>query len=299
MRIWLAAILLGVSLSACRRSELRTANDHRESQIVALSVRSEPPGAKVKVNQIPRTWTTPCDIADFSIQRGPIDVELTLQGYEPLKKQVQYDGSNPLQLQLQFDALEKAPIAAVPAAPQREPSVEPAAKPAPVQVVATPGGTRLKVTSKDVKVRIQAKMVVTDPEKPGEYFLPNAPPEKVIVEFLDPKTDVVLHAVEFAPSPAPEASVKAPAPKEAAASGADRVGEVKVVSKTYGVFVKLDPGLSLQPGEEILVYRDGKEVARSKILKITKGDAAYPDGAAQVQKDGPIQKGDEVRRPKP
>ena len=73
---------------------------------------------------------------------------------------------------------------------------------------------------------------------------------------------------------------------------------MKVVSKTYGVFVKLDPGLALQPGEEILIYRDGREVARSRILRVTGGDAAYPDGAAQVQKDDSIHKGDEVRRPK-
>ena len=90
--------------------------------------------------------------------------------------------------------------------------------------------------------------------------------------------------------------MKAP---EAPVVEAARVGEVKVVSKTYGVFVKLDPGLALQPGEEILIYRDGREVARSKILRITRGDSAYPDGAAQVQKDSSIQKGDEVRRPRP
>ena len=77
------------------------------------------------------------------------------------------------------------------------------------------------------------------------------------------------------------------------------MGEIKVVSKTYGVFVKLDPGLSLEPGEEILIFRDGREVARTKILKITKADEKYPDGAAQVQKEGAIQKGDEVRRTKP
>ena len=111
------------------------------------------------------------------------------------------------------------------------------------------------------------------------------------------RAHAVLQAVEFspptlAPAPAPEA-------KELPAAEPDRVGEVKVVSKTYGVFVKLDPGLALQPGEEILIFRDGKEVARSRILKVTRGDSAYPDGAAQVQKDESIHKGDEVRRPKP
>src|SRR6185436_13171195 len=127
------------------------------------------------------------------------------------------------------------------------------------------------------------------------FFLPNVPPDKVVVEFLDPKTDAPLQSIEFATSKAaerpapPPTPAPAPAVKETPASGADRVGQVQVVSKTYGVFVKLDPGLSVEPGEEILIFRDGKEIARTKILKITKGDAVYPDGAAQVQKDGPIQ----------
>jgi hypothetical protein len=288
----MATILLGISLSACRRVEVRPAREIKDPQIVALSVRSEPPGAKVKVNQIARTWITPCDIADFSIQRGPVDVELTLEGYPPLKQRFLYDGSEPLTLSFKFDRME--PPAAKPPPPE-----VPAARPAPVKIEATGGGTRVRVTAKDSKVRIQAKMVVTDPEKPGEFFLPNASSEKVIIEFLDLKTDAVLQTVELSPVPAQEAPGIPPTVKDPPTSGADRVGEVKVVSKTYGVFVKLDPGLSLQPGEEILIYRDGKEVARTKILKITKGDAAYPDGAAQVQKDGTIQKGDEVRRPKP
>ena len=42
-----------------------------------------------------------------------------------------------------------------------------------------------------------------------------------------------------------------------------------------------------------------REIARTRILKVTKSDAIYPDGAVQVPKDGPIQKGDEVRRTKP
>jgi hypothetical protein len=108
---------------------------------------------------------------------------------------------------------------------------------------------------------------------------------------------MVLQTVEF------EAGVAAPAavvrPGEPLAPAADRVGEVKVVSKTYGVYVKLDPGLDVQPGEEIIIYREGREVARTKILKIAKADSGYPDGAAQVQKEGSIQKGDEVRRSKP
>ena len=130
-------------------------------------------------------------------------------------------------------------------------------------------------------------------------FRSQVPPDKVVVEFLDPRTDEVLQSVEFSPPATAPAAVKPFEPREAPVVEADRVGEIKLVSKTYGVFVKLDPGLALQPGEEILIYREGREVARTKILRITKADPAYPDGAAQVQKEGSIQKGDEVRRQKP
>jgi hypothetical protein len=157
----------------------------------------------------------------------------------------------------------------------------------------------VKATSAGAKLKIDARCVVTDPARPGELFLPNVPPEKVRIEFLDPRTDAVLHTVEFSPGTGPAPAALAPEPKAAPPTDADRVGEVKVVSNTYGVFVKLDPGLAVQPGEEILIFREGREIARTKILKVTKADAAYPDGAVQVPTGGPIQKGDEVRRTKP
>jgi hypothetical protein len=314
----MTAILVAASLAACRRSEYRSSREAADPQIVALGVRTDPPGAKVRVNKIERVWTTPCDIADFSLGRGTLEVEVSLAGYEPVKTRVSYDGYDPAWLKLRLVPLqtaarppEAAPVAAPvqapppvrePAAappPAKAPEDKPAAKPAPVKIESVAGGTRLKVVSQNTKLRIQAKTVVSDTEKPGEFFLPDVPPEKVTVEFLDPKTDAVLGSVEFAPSAAPVAVVPPPAPKDPPVLEADRVGEVKLVSKTYGVYVKLDPGLSLQPGEEILVFRDGKEVARTKILKITKADSAYPDGAAEVKKDGSIQKGDEVRRSKP
>jgi hypothetical protein len=306
--MWMTAILVAASLAACRRSEYRSSREAADPQIVALGVRTEPPGAKVKVNKIERVWTTPCDIADFSLSRGTLEVEVSLAGYVPVRTRVSYDGYDPAWLKLKLVPLqaaekpaEAAPVAAPvqPPPPVREPAAEPAAKPAPVKIESVAGGTRLKVVSQNTKLRIQAKTVVSDTEKPGEFFLPDVPPEKVTVEFLDPKTDAVLGSVEFAPSAAPVTLVPPPAPKDPPAAEADRVGEVKLVSKTYGVYVKLDPGLSLQPGEEILVFRDGKEVARTKILKITKADSTYPDGAAEVKKDGSIQKGDEVRRSKP
>jgi hypothetical protein len=68
----------------------------------------------------------------------------------------------------------------------------------------------------------------------------------------------------------------------------------------YGVFVKLDSGLDLATGEEIVILREGREVVRTKILKVCAGDSTYPDGAIQLLKEGDsIKKGDEVRRAKP
>ena len=316
----LAALLAGCE----RRAQYLKERDTVDAQVVALCVRSEPPGATVRVGRLNRTWTTPCDIADYSIQRGKHEVYVSLEGYEPVSSRVSYDGHDPAWLQLKLIPKAKtpawmappkpAPVVEAPPPPKPAP-VPPAPEPAPavklppVKVESLPGGLRLKVVNNAAKLRIQAKTVVTDPDKPGEFFLPDVPPEKVLVEFLDPKTDQVLQSVEISHSgmaaPAvkppipPPPPVKDPEPKDpVVVVDGDRVGQVKVVSKMFGVFVKLEPGLALQPGEEILIFRDGKEVARTKILKITKADDIYPDGAAQVQKEAAIQKGDEVRRPK-
>ncbi|HEV3029592.1 MAG TPA: PEGA domain-containing protein [Planctomycetota bacterium] len=316
MKIAALFLALASALGACRSRDPHQLRESGEPQLVALVVRSEPPAARVRVNKLEKTWLTPCDIADFSLGRGVIDVEISMPGYQTASTKVKYDGYDPVILQVKLSRLagpdpDPAPLAA-PAPPPRPLAPAPV-EPPPSPVKASEdrpgsgaavfqsaaGGTRLRVNSAGSKVRIQAKSVVTDPDKPGEYFLPYVPPDKVVVEFLDPKTDAVLQSVEFAPPAVAPASVKPPEPREAPAVEADRVGEIKLVSKTYGVFVKLDPGLALQPGEEILIFRDGREVARSKILKITKADPGYPDGAAQVQKDGSIQKGDEVRRQKP
>src|SRR5579859_2282104 len=310
MRIAAFVLALASALGACRNRDAHPSREAGEPQIVALVVRSEPPGARVRVNKLEKTWTTPCDIADFSIGRGVVEVELTMPGYQAATLKAKYDGFDPVILHvklIEVGGAQAAPAAAPPAparplaAAPLDPPPAPARPPEekPVVLESGPGGTRLRVNSGSSKVRIQARAVVTDPDKPGEYVLPHVPPDKVVVEFLDPKTDAVLQSVEFAPAAAAPAATKPPEPREAPTAEADRVGEIKLVSKTYGVYVKLDPGLALQPGEEILIFRDGREVARSKILKITKADPAYPDGAAQVQKDGSIQKGDEVRRQKP
>ena len=82
-------------------------------------------------------------------------------------------------------------------------------------------------------------------------------------------------------------------------SHAERVGKVQLVHRLYGVFVKLDPGFVAGPGEEIVIVRDGKEVARSTVVRVASADETYPDGAIQLSRDRiEIKKGDEIRRPK-
>ncbi|HEX7901688.1 MAG TPA: hypothetical protein VF950_28270 [Planctomycetota bacterium] len=80
---------------------------------------------------------------------------------------------------------------------------------------------------------------------------------------------------------------------------AERLGKVQLVHRLYGVFVKLDPGFAAGPGEEIVIVRDGKEVARSTVVRVASADETYPDGAIQLSRDRiEIRKGDEIRRPK-
>lgn len=298
MKMTSSLILMLAGLASCKDMDPRQPRELGPAQIVALAVRTEPPGAIVKVNRLAKTWTSPCDIADYSLGKGILDVEVSMPGYQTVTMKPRYDGFEPVTLELRLVRVGAAAEPA-PAVPVARPVAVPKASepaPAPVKVEPVAGGTRLKISSANSKVRIQAKAVVTDAEKPGEYLVPHSPPDRVVVEFLDPKTDAVLQAVEIVP---PAAAPVAAKPVEVPAVEADRVGEVKVASNTYGVYVKLDPGLELQPGEELLIYRDGKEVGRTKILKITKADPKYPDGGAQLQKDGTIQKGDEVRRQKP
>lgn len=309
MRIPALLILLVAGLGACRNFDPRQPRESGPAQIVSIVVRTDPPGAQVRVGRGSKTWTTPCDIADYAITKGTHDVEVSLLGYQTVTTKAKYDGYDPVILELKLSrnagaaaVVEPAPPPApvpVPApapAPAPRPVVEVPAAPPVVQSEPAKGGLRIRITPVSGRVRLKAPSVITDVDKPGEFFVPNAPSGRVILEFLDQKTDAVIQSVEYSQVGELPAGAKAPDP---ATPEADRVGEVKVVSKTYGVFVKLDPGLMLQPGEEILVYRDGREVARTKILKVTKADAAYPDGAAQVQKESAIQKGDEVRRQKP
>ena len=87
----LAALLAGCE----RRAQYLKERDSVDAQVVALCVRSEPPGATVRVGRLNRTWTTPCDIADYSIQRGKHEVYVSLEGYEPVSTRVSYDGHDP------------------------------------------------------------------------------------------------------------------------------------------------------------------------------------------------------------
>lgn len=145
----------------------------------------------------------------------------------------------------------------------------------------------IRVTSRGERVRVKSgeTLLGESPSGPGQPVRLRVPRGPVRVELVD-AAGAVAAAVELVERP------------EEKAPSAARVGEVKLVHRVYGVFVKLDPGLELRPGEEIVVVREGREVARTRILEITSGDETYPAGAARLPRgDAPIRKGDEVRRP--
>lgn len=330
MNLKTMVVLLLLMPVACRRGEAaRTRSSESEAQVVALAVRTEPSGATVRVNQLARTWKTPCDIADYALQRGLFNVELSLPGYEIVRRTVNYSGEAPaiLEVSLKPEGLanapepkaeerpaappvqEKAPTPVpAPAKPElREPVAEPAKAAPQVTPPASgmPPGTRVRVLSSQLPVKVTAgRALVADGSRPGEVLLPDG--ERILVEFLDPKTGAVLGMVEvlplearpaaaLVPAPVPVPVPPAPAPPDAA-PGSDRVGKVQLVHRVYGVFVKLEPGLQVEPGEEIVIMREGREVARTKILKMIRQDETYPDGALMLPKTSSIKKGDEVLR---
>lgn len=112
--------------------------------------------------------------------------------------------------------------------------------------------------------------------------------------------DRVLAELALAPGRPVEVPVAGPTVRLEwvdAVAEAERVGKVQLVHRLYGVFVKLDPGFAAGPGEEIVIVRDGKEVARSKVVRVASADETYPDGAIQLSRDKiEIRKGDEIRR---
>ena len=414
----IAAILSILALAgACRHPSSRQGRG--EPQVVALVVRSEPSGAKVTVNGLDRGWRTPCDVADYSFRRGPLDVEVSLEGHETARQAVIYDGRMPVHLTIALgpqgggtvvllnavpgatayllkvaaetrdpagfvrlwsendaalqealsklsdeDArrapmrirdlarigsppvqalakarkLEGAPdpkpvarkgivdlngIARFAGVPGREvfhvfatrpgspdfhrqdvkveakqeltidagtAPEKPAAPPGPAQNAQAPG-PRIKVRSPGglVRVSVGGKLVAELASKPEELVQIAVPAGPVHVDFVDAKTGKVTHSVDLSPDGAE------PPPL---AEG-DRVGQVQLVHPVYGVFVRLDPGLQLVPGDEIVIAREGRELARAKVVRVAGADASYPDGAAQVARAAAgIRKGDEVRRPK-
>jgi hypothetical protein len=261
-------ILALLAAAACRRSEPRG----EESELIAFVVRTEPPGATVRVGRIDRAWTTPCEIAHPSLRRGNHDVTVSLAGHDPVVRRVGYDGHVPVQLDLKLRAQVPPP-------------------PAPVPPPAPPAQGQLTIRGSGEKIRVRAggQVVAEFATKAGESVQLPLPREKVAVEFLDEK-GTVASSVELSPDAA--AAVVLPPDGE-------RVGRIQAVHRSYGIFVRLDPGLAIEPGEEIVIVREGREVGRTRVLRVVAADPRYPDGAAQVSSEGsPVQKGDEVRRPR-
>jgi hypothetical protein len=279
-KIWIGALAVA-ALAACRRPMARG----EASEVVALVVRTEPAGASVRVGKIDRAWVSPCEIAHPSIRRGMLDVSASLEGYETATRRVPYDGHVPTFVELKLAARPRPgarpPEVARPAEPAQAP---PAAASGQGQIVVTGSGDRVRVTSSG---RVVAETIA----RAGEIVKLSVPRETVKVEFIDDRGRVT-RSVETMPE-APPAPPAPPAPDT------ERVGQVQLVHRSYGVFVRLDPGLQLQPGEEIVIVRDGREVARTKILQVTSADERYPAGAAQVAAQGAsVRKGDEARRGK-
>jgi hypothetical protein len=303
-------LLCGMLLAAaCRRGEAARVLDPQDAQVVALVVRSEPSGAAVKVNRLNRTWTTPCEIADYSLRRGLLDVEVRLDGHETVRRSIPYGGDVPAHLEVSLTplrALAAAPRPAIPVPAVQEQESPPASRPAeipapvpapePAPAGKLPEGIRIRVRSSEVPVRITAgQALVMDGTRPGEVLLPDPLSEKILVEFLDPGSGAPLGVVEVLPGsprpPAPQVPPVVPPSDEAT-----RVGEVQLVHRVYGVFVKLDPGLAVAPGEEIVITRQGREVVRTKILRVVGQDGTYPDGALMLPRSAAVRKGDEVLR---
>jgi hypothetical protein len=151
--------------------------------------------------------------------------------------------------------------------------------------------SRIQVRSPGGLVRVSSggKPVGEAPSKPGEVVEFPVPPGPVHVDFLDARTGAVTHSVDLLP----ERAAPPPPPAEG-----NRVGQVQLVHPVFGVFVRLDPGLQLAPGDEIVIAREGREVARTKVVRVAGPDTTYPDGAVEVVRSVSVRKGDEVLRPR-
>lgn len=99
MRRILVLLCAAALVPACSsaRSHVR-----ESSEVVAIVVRTEPAGAKVRIDKIEREWTAPCDVADAALRRGRLDVTVTLEGHETVARRVTWDGETPARLELKL-----------------------------------------------------------------------------------------------------------------------------------------------------------------------------------------------------
>jgi hypothetical protein len=102
MRRLLAALGLAILVPACASTNYWRQGE--TTDVVALVVRTEPPGAQVRINRLDRTWTTPCEIADPDLRRGHLDVTVTLSGYDAVTRRLAWDGESPARLDVKMTA---------------------------------------------------------------------------------------------------------------------------------------------------------------------------------------------------
>lgn len=240
------------------------------AQESTLNLESKPPGATVAVGGLEGSWTTPCSVRVPSGR--PVEVRVSRKGFETLVRRLSLKAG--VRASVTFTLVPRAEIRVEEAAGPAQAAVD-----EPVRVrVSSPGGA--------VRVSAGGKIVAEVDVRPGvpqEFLVPSGP---VRVDHLEAAGGAPTHTVEILPS----------------RPGADRepqgrAGEVQLVHSVYGVYLKLDSGSTLVPGEEISLFRDGQEVARSRVLRVIGRDETYPNGAAQVARpEQPIRKGDEARR---
>ena len=76
-----------------------------------------------------------------------------------------------------------------------------------------------------------------------------------------------------------------------------RVGVLQLVSDQYGIFLKLDEGAAVQPGDALEVVRGGEAIGELTAFKAIKADETYKFGGLECRRvRGEFKKGDEVRR---
>lgn len=102
MKRLLAVLAVAAAVPACGSYDWRRGESPDPDSIVSLVVRSEPAGAQVRVNHLGGFWTTPCDVAAAEIRRGPLDVTVSLEGYETVTRRLPWDGENPARLDLKL-----------------------------------------------------------------------------------------------------------------------------------------------------------------------------------------------------